>query len=533
MPTFRTTGQLDDPYIEDGDTAFKGLDQQTQPLLLEAGMVSVAENVRFNNGVITQRGGIHSVLAIGSSFQHSPRGQRLVRWSDPNSEIDDLLVLDFDEFTGITSDINQNLATELPINRAMHSIQAFGQLIIFCDGLTPQTWDASYVTIVNSDGSHSQMHALVQEMSRTPADSAVNFVCPPVGFGVYLSNRLVVPYYEDSSTTIAFSDILEHNQFTFANTFYCNKGTSDKSLAICPYAENQAIIFNERSIHIINNTHSLGVNSTNFEITRQYGIAGSRAYAQSGNYTYFISNEGDIQVIVPSSDPAKGMGIAISKATVESQPLSKPIQKTMDMVDLRSLPNSIVHYHRNKVYFIFGVDSEKCNTIAVYDSLMSIWVSIDTFAWDIEIRDMNSLGKDLYILTDGGLGIYEKGNNDRGSRIYSKIKTRSYDLGSREVKKFVRGSLSYEADRGMNIKVTTETKNPDSSIVSKETLLDADESTLSRFNVSQRGHNSCVQVEFGLLHEMTGEQYPLAEKVQLDSISLEAFASSRTTGDFT
>lgn len=509
MPTFRTTGQLDDPYIEDGDPAFRGLDQQTEPLLLEAGMVQLAENVRFDKGVISVRKGLETVKSKG-------QGLGFVKFSDPNSGLEDLLVVYPFNVEGVTSNVNVNIHNQYSHTDRVYGIQAFEQVLLFAENKIPKSWDGSA--------------NIIYDLSQTPADSAVNFVCPSVPFGQYLSNRLVVPYYADSPSTVAFSDLLQPNQFALTNTFFCNKGTSDVTLAICSFAENQAIIFNRNSIHIISNTHSLGLNSTNFEITRQYGICGSKAYAQNGSYIYFISNEGNIQVIVPSSDPAKGMGIAVSKATLDLEPLSKPIQSTIDRINLNSLKKSVVHYHRNKVYFTFGIDSENCNTIAVYDSLVSQWVSIDTFNWDIDIRDIGSIGKDLYILDEYKVSKYETSLHDQGSEIYGKFKTRDYILGSREIKKFVRGSCSYDISEGVDLKITTETKNPDSTVVSKELSTDSSESTLSRFNVSQRGHTASVQVDCSF---KTDALRPSTNEAKFKSVSLEAFATSRTTGDFT
>ena len=39
MPKFRSHGQLDDPYQEDGDALFTGMDAFTDPTLLQEGMV--------------------------------------------------------------------------------------------------------------------------------------------------------------------------------------------------------------------------------------------------------------------------------------------------------------------------------------------------------------------------------------------------------------------------------------------------------------------------------------------------------------
>lgn len=512
MPTFRTTGQLDDPYIEDGDPAFTGLDQRTEPLLLEAGMVQLAENVRFDKGVISLRKGLTSV-------DEKAGGIGFMKFSDPNSGVEDLLVIYPDKVEGVTTQLSLQINNPFSSNDYVYGVQAFEKVLLFANGKVPKEWTPTSGNII-------------YDMSRTPANSAINFVCPPVPFGQYLSNRLVVPYYDDSNSTVAFSDLLQPNQFTLTNTFFCNKGTSDITLAICGFTSNQAIIFNRNSVHIISNTHSLGVNSTNFEITRQYGIAGHKAFAQNGSYIYFISNEGNIQVIVPSSDPQKGMGIALSQITLDQEPLSRPIQDTIDQIDLRSLSKSVVHYHRNKVYFTFGINSENCNTIAIYDSLLSKWVSIDTFDYDIDIRDFGSLGKDLYLLTDTDTFKYEDGLSDKTAKIRGKFITRDYILNSREIKKFVRGSCGYEISDGVNLKIKTNTKNPDSTVISKDVVFEEDETALSRFNVSQRGHTANVELEFSFdqFDNIYNNDLRFAK---FKSVSLEAYANSRTTGDFT
>ena len=71
------------------------------------------------------------------------------------------------------------------------------QIILFCKDNRPRTFDGD----VTGQG--------VIELPSTPADSAVDFVCPNAPFGYYFSNRLIVPHYDDSPTTVAFSDVFE------------------------------------------------------------------------------------------------------------------------------------------------------------------------------------------------------------------------------------------------------------------------------------------------------------------------------------
>ena len=255
--------------------------------------------------------------------------------------------------------------------------------------------------------------------------------------------------------------------------------------------ESQLIAFNEKSIHVVNNIHTL--DSSTSEVTRQYGIAGHRAFAQNGSYNYFISNEGDIQVLVPSSDPAKGMGIAISKLTLDSNPLSKTISKTIKRITPESIENSIVHYHRNRVYFCVGIDgSTDLNAIIVYDSLNSQFISLDVLP--VNITDLNSLGDKLYLLTEDSLYEYEESDTDDSTPINYKIQSRDYVLGTRDIKKFTRGTIGYNPTAGSTLKVNLKTKNPESTIESKDISVLEDSTEYERFNISKRGYSVSIEL---------------------------------------
>jgi len=322
-----------------------------------------------------------------------------------------------------------------------------------------------------------------------------SFACPSSPFATYFANRLVVPYYDDSPTTIAFSDLFDSNNFMLENTFFCNKGSSDQTIGFASFMENQILVLNKESIFLINNVHALGLNSASYEITRQYGVAGTKSFAQNGSYLYFISSEGNIQVLVPSSDPAKGMGIAISKITLDQETLSKPITPLINRVNVREVGRSIAFYHRNRVYFALPIDgSTQPNVICVYNSLRSQWESIDTFSEGIQILDINSLNDELYILTQNGVYKYELGTSDDGVPVSMVARTRDYIMQTRDIKKFMRGSLSYETSDSTNIEVEAITKTPDSLTLTKVIQSDSAKDDYTRFNVRRRGYSASIRV---------------------------------------
>ena len=437
------------------------------------------------------------------------------------SEDEDILVIMKDRMAGVFTDQSALFDSPYTDEAEVMAVQCFGEAVIFAKDFRPRTWNGDQTEAV--------------QLSDTPS-GVTDFACPPAPFGVYISNKLVVPHYADSSTSVAFSDLLELNGFKDTSVFSANRGTSDVTLAMSVFAENQLLIFNRNSIHLINNCHSdeMAAYSSIFEITRQYGVAGHKALAQNGSYHYFISNEGNIQVLVPSSDPAKGAGIAISKVTLDQLPLSKQIQNTVDKIDRESLPYSIAHYHKNKVYFAFGVERPYPNTIAVYDSLRSQWISIDTFEQDVNIRGMQSIKNRLFILANDFVCEYEtdvpfdKLGFD-SSQVISKFKTRDYRLGTHSIKKFTRGSLAINAPTDTHIKTIVNTIDPNSSIETQNYTTEKAESRISRFNISSRGYSANVGFE---IDSLGGTSTP-KDKCEITNISIEGYDSSRQTGDYT
>jgi len=529
MPRFRTHGQLDDPYAEDGDPAFRGLDQQTEPVLLPAGTLQVAENVRINQGVIKSRKGLTPTGDIS-------RGKALVKFLDPVNNREDMLIITADRILGSNatdistdyadndqvwsnsfyqwsdySSIEEGMSTPFSETDEIFGVQAFDKVILFSAGRRPKIWDG-------------QLGSAIIDLPEEPSITGDTFfACPNAPFGIHFANRIIVPHYDDSPTSVAFSDIFDANNFAPINTFYLNKGTSDITLGFASFMESQILVFNKESIHLVNNVHALEGNSTSYEITRQYGIAGSKAFAQNGSYTYFVTSEGNVQVLVPSSDPAKGLGIAISKVTLDQEPLSKPITPFMERVNLDVIQRSIVKYHRNRVYFALPIDgSERPNAIAVYNSLNSVWESIDTFdSINFQILDMNTLGPDLYVLTNDNVYIYNSGETDHGTKIVSKVRTRDYTLQMRDLKKFVRGSLNYSSEGDSEITVKVHTKAPDSTVLSKQAANTGSVNTMSRFNIRQRGYSASVDIQ------NTGGD------IELKSVSVEAFVhGGRATASY-
>ena len=297
-------------------------------------------------------------------------------------------------------------------------------------------------------------------VTQNPVEDPSIIVCPRAPFGIYYQNRLIVPRYETSSTTTIISDVLDYNTFSLVNEFSANRGQADITLGYAPFVEDQLLVLNKRSIHVISGISNGGERIT--EITRQHGIAGHNAYAHSGSYTYFVSSEGNLEVLVPQLDPSKGLGIAVSKVNMDSTPLSDMVNDFMERVNLDAIDSCVVHYAKNLVYFALPIDGARLpNCILIYDSMRSFFVGLDTFGLiptssntendatvhQFLIHDIKTHKHEVWVSANIGLFKYEKGaKSDAGWAIETRLKTRDYLCQSTGVKKFTRGAVNFSAE---------------------------------------------------------------------------------------
>jgi len=247
-------------------------------------------------------------------------------------------------------------------------LQANDKVFIFRPGARPLEWDGVF-TDTNGDGTVDSAFA-----AKTKTATA-SFPCPDADWGGYFRNRLIVPNpdaidtgVDDNAQTILMSDILDDNEYALDGEFYMNKGTADYVVGAIPYQEDQLIVFNRRSIHMISGIRNTST-AVHTEITRQYGCVSRKSICQQGPYTYFLSDNG-IYVLAPGMDPAKtGEAIAISKVAPVSIPLSRPINDVIDEVnfDDSTISKAVSIVHENKLFCALPITdgTDQDNTIVM------------------------------------------------------------------------------------------------------------------------------------------------------------------------
>ena len=556
MPRYEPLGRMDDPIASEGDRGFKGIDSYLEPTTLQGGFVETSENMRLDGDIAEVRKGIEfksgavslsyssnvdevfcstlfSDPATGNEYIAAATKDKVILWNDSNNT--GLYV----EYTG---------SEVVAAADGASFCQSLEKLILFRGtGKDPLEWDGVF-TDTNSDGTVDSTF----DLKNNASPSAGTVECPRTTFGLFFANRLIVPEPSDSAYTVIMSQLLNTDEFSAAESqFRINRGTADRLIGFTPYLENQLLVFFRNSIHLINNVAVTSAAAV-FEITRQRGCVARKSIAASGPQIYFLSDDG-VFTLQQGLDPAKGLGVAISKVSGEAIPLSRPIQDQFKDVNFAAAEKACGIIFDNKYFLALATGScsvsgnstkAQCdlaggtwtasteNTkIFVYDILNTAWTSIDSFPSGFVIDDFvtvlhgsNPTKRRLFAVNDKGWHLVDEAATDitgtignastTSTAITAKLKTRSFTLGNMEVKSWKRGQLGCEVNNGDAFTVKVNTTDPDrTTTVHTESYSGSQEEKLIRFGSGRsRGYACNVEID------VTGGR-PKFRHVSLDAIA--------------
>ena len=518
MPRYKQMGRMDDPVLAEGDRGFRGIDSYLEPTTLEGGLVEASQNMRLDGDLASVRKGIEfkagavtltysagteevfastlfSDPATGNEYIACATKDKVILWNDSNN-------------TGIYVDYTG--AEVVAAADGASFCQSLEKLILFRGtGKDPLEWDGVF-TDTNGDGTVDSTFNLKNNGSPT----AGRIECPRTDFGVFFANRLIVPQPSDSAYTIIMSDLLDTDNFYAAESqFRINRGTADRLVGFTPYLENQLLVFFRNSIHLVNNVATTSAAAV-FEITRQRGCVARKSVAASGPQIYFLSDDG-VFTLQQGLDPAKGLGVAISKVSGEAIPLSRPIQDQFKEVNYAAADKACGIVFDNKYFLACPTGSSTDNNkIFVYDILNTAWTSIDSFPAGFVIDDFvtvlhgsNPQKRRLFAVNDKGWHLVDEATTDitgtigsastTSTAISAKLKTRSFTLGSIDVKSWKRGQLGCEVNNGDQFTIKVNTTDPDrSTTVHTENYSGSAEEKLIRFGSGRaRGYAANVEID--------------------------------------
>ena len=465
MTRYRSYGQLDDPVVVDGDNGFVGINSYLEPTSLKQGFVQTSENMRLLGDEAEVRKGI-DFLAGAVTLTYSAGTEQVFAstlFSDPATGTEFLVVATRTKAIIWNDANNSGIDIDYPGGEVVASadgasfVQALEKLILFRGkNKTPLEWDGDY----------SSPTDFVVKANASPGSG--NIQCPNTDFGLFFRNRLIIPQPTDSNYTVLMSNLLSTDVFTTGDAqFRINKGSADFLVGFIPYQEDQLIVFFRNSIHLINNIATVSAANT-YEITRQHGCVARKSIAQSGPQTFFLSDNGVI-VLSPGVDPAKGLGVAISKVQGETIPMTQDIQDQFDEVNFKYADLSCGVVHDNKYYLAVPVGSStKPNKVFVYNLLTSTWISVDSYPamsgslafqvddWVICSHGSNPTLRRLFACNPTGWYLMNENALDDSNRkigsssesnttaISAKLVTRNFNFGDQSVKRWRRGQLGVD-----------------------------------------------------------------------------------------
>jgi hypothetical protein len=525
MPRYEEYGPLDTPAITEGDVGFVGMNSYLEPTSLQPGMVADSQNMVLEGDTATVRKGI-DFLAGGVTLSYSAGTEQCfcsTLFSDPASGEEFIAVATKDKVilyndanaTGLYVEYDTSGGAEVVATADNASfVQNFEKLILFRgENKRPLEWNGS---LTDTDGNDTLDSKFVP---KTGSASGGGIACPNTDYGISFRNRLIIPQPTDSDYTVLMSDLLDSNNFTAADSqFRINKGSADFLVGFIPYQEDQLIVFFRNSIHLINNVATTSAANV-YEITRQHGCVARKSIAQSGPQTFFLSDNG-VVVLSPGVDPAKGLGVAISKVQGETIPLTRPIQDQFADVNYAAADKACGVVFDNKYFLAVPTGSSTVpNKIFVFDLLTSQWTSVDDYPamsgslafhvddWVVCSHGSNPTRRRLFACNDTGWYLCFENSTDDSNRkigsssesntaISAKLKTRDYLFGEQGIKSFKRGQLgaSFVSSDAFTIKLNT--TDPDSSTTVLSYTGGSTEEALLRFSGGRkRGYSGNIEID--------------------------------------
>jgi hypothetical protein len=516
MPRYEEYGPLDTPAITEGDVGFVGMNSYLEPTSLQPGMVADSQNMVLEGDTATVRKGI-DFLAGAVTLTYSAGTEQCfcsTIFSDPASGEEFIAVATKDKVILWNDDNTSGINIDYPGGEVVATadnasfVQNFEKLILFRgSSKRPLEWD----------GNHG---APTDFVVKTASASGSGIACPNTDYGISFRNRLIIPQPTDSDYTVLMSDLLDSNNFTTADSqFRINKGSADFLVGFIPYQEDQLIVFFRNSLHLINNIATTSAANV-YEITRQHGCVARKSIAQSGPQTYFLSDNG-VVVLSPGVDPAKGLGVAISKVQGETIPLTRPIQDQFADVNYAAADKACGVVFDNKYFLAVPTGSSTVpNKIFVFDLLTSQWTSVDDYPamsgslafhvddWVVCSHGSNPTRRRLFACNDTGWYLCFENSTDDSNRkigsssesnttaISAKLKTRDYLFGEQGIKSFKRGQLgaNFVASDAFTIKLNT--TDPDSSTTVLSYTGGSTEEALLRFSGGRkRGYSGNIEID--------------------------------------
>ena len=318
---------------------------------------------------------------------------------------------------------------------------------------------------------------------------------PAPPWASYFQRRLWVPYWytvggtaasptytdREERDEILASDILDGDTYDqIYSQFKVTAGIADFLVGFHSFTEDNLVVFNRNSIHIVNKTQGSLEDTIVTELTREVGCLARKSIVGFANLIFFLSDSGVYAVEFQNDYNLRGTG----------EPLSKAIQPFIDRINKRLADKSVGMYYDNRYYIAVPIDSEAGaddatgnNTILIYNMLNKAWESVDTFGGgqfnivDIHYGKVGARNSLFYVNDQGG--IHEANANETPVDVVSlnpvgssatynvdyELKSRGFMLGTYDRKKFSAIQVQCQgSDENTDAVFSFSTEDPDAEL---------------------------------------------------------------------
>jgi hypothetical protein len=561
----RWSEQVDDPWLEDGDTSFIGYNEKIHRSVLPAGFVAKSINKRFTDQTASPRPGttmpsgnrfwVHNAAIpkfLGSGLYNNPNAQeRLVLAFNLNTIQGVVWTYDFtnDNQYGVALPAGANWNS----NGFVWFAQGFDKLIALDIGRSHgNIGSPSWTNGLSWDGIESQQTQHQFQWFQWNSNTEIA-VIPPSLYAWPVSNRIAYlsgfgvtfdgTHWTDTENMpldhIIISDVLGSDNLGALDVSYqsydyvladfrINAGEADAIRGVAAYAYDTLVVFKSKSIHLLEGFSIDPTLADQQLITSYLGVSGVRAMVQVGTEIYFMADELGVF----------GLQEVIEKRlTVPPIALSDPILPIINRINWAFGQGIVAATLDHYLYFAVPLDGATVNNaVLVFNTQSGNWETIDMWAAIPHFAIDNLIGIHInserrlvaiqnnppliYLMYDGmqdqtAFDLI----NPRFADIPDMIETRGYglsgDSGPVGFRQFHRGGIVVDTI-DPNIKITAITEGVNEEKVVRQSI------TKNRLKFYPHAHP-----DFDPIHGDPGEQkrkdYSVA--TQQDGVPVPNFAA--------
>lgn len=286
-----------------GDAGFVGVDERTDPALVQPGYVSSARNCRFRNGQIETRGGDTiwpwmrdtGMTKFGTVFCAAV-------FSDP-IDGDEWVVVAAD--SGVWATRPNNVAKSVALPAGVTLTAATCIQLVQCFNVLVLLRGADDAPLVCAAGLDTGFTTITQTGSGTGTEAI-----PNSAFGLFFANRLLLIHERDQ---VAASDALDYTRYspTLAS-FRINQGDNDALVAISSFNESTLIMLKDQSVWRVDNVYGDLSQVVLRKVTNQYGCIAPRSVVQFGTDLAWFSERGVETLKLTELNQVQGRAAALS-----------------------------------------------------------------------------------------------------------------------------------------------------------------------------------------------------------------------------